>query len=83
MATATKHIAKNGKITYHIRAYNGYDITGKQITHRMTWSPNPNMSEKVIQKELERQKFLFEEKIKNNNLFNASTTFKEYAAKWL
>lgn len=83
MATATKHIAKDGKITFHIRASNGYDINGKQLTYRMTWSPKPNMSEKAIEKELDRQKFLFEEKIRNNNLFNASTTFKEYADTWL
>lgn len=83
MTTVKKHTAKNGKITYHIRAYNGYDASGKQIEHRMTWTPKPGMSEKAIQKELERQKILFEEKIKNNNLFNSTTTFKEYSQKWM
>jgi len=83
MATAKKHTAKNGKVTYQIRAYNGYNSKGRQIEHRMTWTPKPGMSEKAIKKELEWQIFLFEEKIKSNNLFNSGTTFKEYSEKWL
>ena len=83
MATATKHISKNGKISYHIRAYNGYDSKGRQIAHRMTWTPKEGMSEKARQKELERQKLLFEEKVKSNNLFNSSVTFETYSEKWL
>ena len=83
MATATKHISKNGKVSYHIRAYNGYDSKGRQIVHRMTWTPKEGMSEKAIQKELEKQKLLFEEKVKLNNLFDSKTTFEEYSGKWL
>lgn len=83
MATAKKHIAKNGKITYYLRAYNGYDRFGKQIEHRMTWTPKPGMSEKAIQKELERQKVLFEEKIRSHSLFDSDTTFEEYSLRWL
>ena len=83
MATARKHTAKNGEVSYYIRVYNGYDENGKQIEHRMTWKPDPSMSEKAVEKELERQKVLFEEKLKRNSLFDSNTTFKEYSEKWI
>lgn len=75
MATVRKYVSKNGKVSYHFRAYNGYDVNGKQIQVRMTWSPKPNMSEKSIQKELERQKILFEEKVKTGNTFKFQYVF--------
>ncbi|MBR1442718.1 MAG: tyrosine-type recombinase/integrase [Firmicutes bacterium] len=83
MATVKKHTAKDGTVTYYIRAYNGYDGNGKQIEHYMKWEPKPGMSEKAINKELEHQKALFEEKIKRNMVFDSNTTFGEYAKKWL
>ena len=83
MATVKKHISSKGKITYYLRAYNGYDINGKQIEHTMTWSPSENMSEKAIEKELERQKVLFDEKVKRGSIFDSSTKFEEYSLQWL
>ncbi len=83
MATVKKHISSKGKITYYLRAYNGYDINGKQIEHTMTWSPSENMSEKAIEKELERQKVLFDEKMKRGSIFDSSTKFEEYSLQWL
>lgn len=83
MATVRKHVSKNGKVSYYFRAYNGYDMNGKQIQVRMTWSPKPNMSERSIQKELERQKVLFEERVKTGNIFNSNTYFKDYSEEWL
>lgn len=83
MATAKKHVAKDGKVTYHIRAYAGYDAYGKQIEKRMTWTPEPGMTEKAIKKELERQKVIFEDKIKFIKHFDPNTTFKTYSETWL
>lgn len=83
MATAKRHTSKNGKISYYIRAYDGYDINGRQIEHTMTWNPPSNMSERAILKELENQKLKFEEKIKKGLVFGSSTRFIEYAEKWL
>lgn len=60
MATIEK---RNG--AYRITVSVGYDMQGKQIKKRMTWQPLPNMTEKQIQKELERQKVLFEEQCRN------------------
>ncbi|MBQ6555323.1 MAG: site-specific integrase, partial [Firmicutes bacterium] len=83
MATVKKYISKNGDISYNIRAYAGYDRYGRQIEKRMTWRPGQGMSEKAIKKELERQIVLFEEKIKQNKVFDTNTTFEQYAAVWL
>lgn len=83
MATAKKYISKNGEVTYYLRAYHGYDRNGKQIEHRRTWKPNPGMSKKAIQKELERQKILFEEEVKKDMCFDSNTTFREYSEVWL
>lgn len=83
MATVKKHIAKNGKVSYYIRAYAGYNIYGKQIEKTMTWTPPANMSEKAIQKELERQKIAFEEKVEHGFMYDSRMTFSEYSLSWL
>lgn len=83
MATIKKHTAKNGNVTYYIRCYNGYDRNGKQIEHSMKWKPDDVMSERQIEKELNRQVVLFEEKIKRGDYFDGDTRFCEYAEKWL
>lgn len=83
MATIKKHVSKSGQVTYYIRGYDGYDVHGKQIEKCTSWKPNPGMSEKQIQKELERQKVLFDEKIKHRQVFDGSMKFHEYAALWM
>ena len=54
-------IRKRGD-SYQIRVSVGYDAKGKQITRTMTWKPAPNMSERQIKKELQKQAIVFEEK---------------------
>ena len=44
-------VRKRGK-TYHIAVSCGYDAEGKQIRRTMTFKPEPNMTEKQVQKEL-------------------------------
>lgn len=83
MATAKKQVSKKGEVSYRIRAFSGYDITGKQVERSTTWKPDPKLSEKAIEKELQRQIILFEEKVKQGQLFSSSTTFSEYATTWL
>ena len=63
MATVKKHISRNGKVTYYIRCYDGYDRNGKQIERSITWKPSDNMTPKQIEKELKRQVILFEENV--------------------
>ena len=77
MATATKR----GN-SYRITASLGYDADGKQIRKTMTWTPAPGMTEKQITKELERQKVMFDDKIKNGHCFDGNVRFQDFAERW-
>lgn len=48
-------IQKRGN-SYSIRVSCGYDTQGKQVIQSKTWTPEAGMTERQIQKELERQK---------------------------
>ena len=50
MASITE---RNG--SYLIRVSCGYDVSGKKITQSMTWKPQPNMTQRQIEKELQKQ----------------------------
>lgn len=78
MATITKR-----NDTYRIRASAGYDASGKQITKSMTWKPEPGMTKRQIEKELERQKILFEEQIKGGNYAARQVKFEPLARECL
>lgn len=86
MATIKKREGKTG-VSYLIRVSCGYDLSGKQVVRSMSWRPAPGMKPKQIEKELERQAVLFEEKCaaqgegKGNIKFEALAHqwFKEYA----
>ncbi|NLD87283.1 MAG: site-specific integrase, partial [Clostridiales bacterium] len=78
MATAIKR----GK-SYKITVSCGYKPDGTQLRHHMTWTPTDGMSNKQIEKELERQKVLFEENIKNGIIPDSSIYFQDFAEKWL
>ena len=45
--------------SYLITVSCGYDITGKQIRKTMTYKPEPNMTAKQIEKEVQRQAYLY------------------------
>lgn len=68
---------------YRIRVSAGYDSKGKQIMKSMTWTPAPGMTEKQLQKELDRQAVLFEEKVKSGQCVDGNVKFAEYARTWL
>ena len=53
-------ISKRGN-SYRIRVSDGYDVNGKQKMRSMTWTPDPGMTPRQIEKELNRQAVLFEE----------------------
>ncbi len=78
MATVEK---RNG--AYRITVSAGYDLNGKQIKRRMTWNPLPDMTERQIQKELERQAVLFEEQVRNGQFIDSSIKFSDFAEIWL
>lgn len=63
--TIQKRTSKKGEISYSIRVSLGYR-DGQQIIKSMTYKPGKGMSPKTIQKELNRQAVLFEEKAKQD-----------------
>ena len=62
--------------SYQIRVSCGYDTSGKQVIQTMSWKPTIGMKDKQIEKEIQKQAALFEEKCKsfkallNNGLKN-------------
>ena len=74
-------IQKRGD-TYRIRVSAGYDAAGKQIMKSTTWKPAPGMTPKQIQKELDRQAVLFEEKVKSGRCMDGNIRFQDFAERW-
>ena len=57
-------IEKRGN-SYRIIVSNGYDINGRQIREKMTWTPEPGMTKRQIEKALNREATLFEERVRH------------------
>ena len=74
-------VRKRGN-TYQIRVSCGYDCTGKHIEKSITWKPSAGMTKKQIDKELERQKVLFEEKCITGQFLDGNITFNDFAQRW-
>ena len=77
MATIEK---RNG--SYRITVCCGYDINGKQIRRRMTYTPDGKMTAKQIEKEVQRQAVLFEEQCNNGQVMNGNIKFADFATDW-
>lgn len=75
-------VQKRGS-SYKITVSCGYDMTGKQLRQHMTWTPELGMTERQIEKELERQKVLFEERAKTGIVQDGGIRFQSFAEKWL
>lgn len=60
-------IIKRNK-SYFIAVSCGYDHNGRQIRRTMTYTPDKNMTEKQVQKEVQRQAVLFEEQVRNGQV---------------
>ena len=69
-------IERNG--SYLIRANCGYDGNGKKIQHSMTWTPSPNMTKRQIEREVEKQASLFDERCRNGIVLDSRMTFEKY-----
>lgn len=68
--------------SYRISVSCGYDMNGRQIRKSMTWTPPPGMTAKQAEKELERQKVLFEERCRTGQIIDGAIRFSEFAEKW-
>ena len=73
-------IRKRGD-SYQIRVSDGYDAKGNHKEQSMTWKPPDGMTEKQIQKELNRQVVMFEEKVRCG-FKTAAVKFEELAEEW-
>ena len=74
------NIQKRGN-SYRIKVSCGYDTHGKQVIQSMTWKPDEKMTEKQIEKELNRQAVLFEEACMKGNVV-AAIKFEDFARQW-
>ena len=73
-------IRKRGN-SYQIRVSCGYDTSGNQVVQTMTWKPSENMSKKQIEKELNKQAILFEDKCMKGQV-TANIKFQDFADQW-
>ncbi len=67
--------------TYQIRVSLGYDTNGKHIEQSITWKPEEGMTERQIQKELNRQAVMLEEACMHGYKAKA-VKFQELAEEW-
>lgn len=73
-------IRKRGN-TYQIRVSTGYDTNGNHKEQAMTWKPKEGMTQRQIEKELNRQAVMFEEACINGQV-NINVKFQDFAEQW-
>ncbi len=79
MATIEKITGKTGN-SYRITVSGGFDTQGKRIRHRTTYKPAPGMTERQIQKAVQRAAADFERSIEQGYALDNRQTFAEYAS---
>ena len=75
-------VEKRGN-SYSIRVSTGYSSNGKQIRTNFTWSPDPNMTERQIQKELNKQVVILEDRAAAGNLVDSKIKFSAFVEIWM
>jgi len=83
MRNIIKRESKKHGTVYQIRISLGYSSDGRQIRKSMTYIPPTHLTAKQLEKELERQAILFEEKIKNGLSIDTNIKFSDYAEKFM
>lgn len=78
MANIKRIEGKTG-ISYQITVSSGRDLNGKQLRHFMTWKPEPGMTERQMQKAVEKAAFEFEQSVEQGFQFDRKQTFAQYA----
>ena len=79
MAWIEKREGKTG-VSYRISVSCGMDENGKQIMRRMSWKPREGMTQRQIEKAVNRAASDFERSIEQGFLLDQKQTFAEYAA---
>ena len=67
---------------YEIRVSVGSDYTGKRIRKSMIYIPKDGMTPSQIEKELQRQKVMYEEEIKGGRCMNGKIKLHEFIEIW-
>ena len=68
---------------YCITVSAGYTSSGKKIRKKMTWTPTPGMTERQIEKEVQRQAILFGERIQTGLSMDGNIKFEDFAERWM
>lgn len=76
------NITKQGD-SYRIRVSNGFGSSSKRLYVTTTWASPEHMTEKQIQKELQRKAVLFEEEVQTGQYINSTIKFADFASIWL
>lgn len=76
------NIRKRGE-TYQIVVSLGYDGNGKQVRKFMNYKPPAGLTEKQLQKELQKAAMQFEELCKSGQILDTSTRFRDFSERWL
>ena len=74
-------IEKRGE-SYRFVVSLGCDINGKQIKKTTTWKPDHTMTARQIEKEVNRQAILFEEKCRKGQILDDKIKFADYVEIW-
>ncbi len=83
MAYIQKKTNAKGEAVYKIKVSCGYNSDGKQITRTMTYKPDPKMTARQIEKEVNKQAVLFEQSVTNDNMALRTAKFEAIAQEWL
>lgn len=85
MAAITPRKNKSGEIiSYTIRVYRGYDSSGNRLKpYTMTYKPEPGMTAKQVEKELNRQAVQFEEKCMRGGVADPTIRLSDFCEKYL
>lgn len=76
-------VEKRGK-SYRITVAGGIDLNGKQIRHRMVWTPDEKLTPRQIEKELNRQMVCFEEQVKTgSSAVGGNIRFVDFAERYM
>ena len=76
-------VEKRGK-SYRITVAAGIDLNGKQIRHRMLWTPDEKLTPRQMEKELNRQVVRFEEQVKTgSSALDGNIRFVDFAERYM
>ena len=78
MAHIQKIDGKNG-VSYKITVHHGTDQAGKKVRHYRTWKPTPGMTERQIEKAVQKAAADFEREIEQGYTLDNRQSFAQYA----